>query len=89
MQLSVREIQSIMVSTPEEDGLKEASGEDNNIIIPLYTNLFACVSVSYLPKSCIRHYYHGASFFSNLKTKAVMYKTKYLVKRSVVYLRQI
>ena len=36
-QVSVQELHSIMVITPEEGGLKEARDEDNNIIISYST----------------------------------------------------
>ena len=37
LQVYFRELHNIMVSTPEEGGLKEAGDEDNNIIISDYT----------------------------------------------------
>ena len=67
------------MSPKEEGGMKEARDEDNNIIIgdaalqniltpqlkTLPHNTKSCVSLSvaYLPKSCIRNYYHGVSFY--------------------------
>ena len=78
LQFFVRELHNSMVSPPEEGGLKEARDEENNIIIsdstlqniisPQLKNMtswykiFVSVSVSYLPRSYIHHYYHGVRF---------------------------
>ena len=75
LQVSVQELHKSIVSTPEEGGLKESIGADNNIIISDSTlrilshpNLRRClhgtrsyvvVSSAYLRTVFIHHYYHG------------------------------
>ena len=75
LHVSVRKLHNNIVSTTKYGGLKLARDQDDNIIIsdstlrsllPPHLKKFhqdtrSCVvtNVAYLPKVCIRHYFHG------------------------------
>ena len=103
LKFSVQELHNILVIPPKEGGL-EKKGIKKNVIIndPTlrdivppqlkiwhnHTKLCVGVSVTYIPKECIQHYYHGVSaFWENLKIKSKMHKTEGLVKFLIVDLR--
>ena len=81
--MSVRELHKSLVSATKYSGLNEARDEDDNIIIsdstlrslfpPQFkkicqdTRLCVVVNVAYLPKLCIRNYYHGVIVILELK----------------------
>ena len=83
LQVSIRELHNNLVSSTIYDGIKEARDEDYNIIIidstlhspfqpqlKIYcqdTRSCVPVNVSYLPKVCIRHYYHCVIFIKKNK----------------------
>ena len=66
--MSIRELHNNIVSSKKDGGLKEARDEDDNIIIndstlrsllpPQFLKIMV-ENVAYMPKVCIRHYYHG------------------------------
>ena len=75
LQVSIREFHNILVSDPEDGGLKEARNAESEISISdsIFRSLFppqqnksqhntrsyVVVNVVYLPKVYIPHYYHG------------------------------
>ena len=79
LQVSVRELDNIITSPPEEGELKDARVVDNNIIISdstlrsiitlrlrrflRGTRSYVFVSAAYIPKLFIHHYYHGVIVF--------------------------
>ena len=90
LQVSVRELHKNLVSATKDGGLKEASCEDDNLTISDSTlrSLLppqlkkncqdkmsrVVVIVSYLPKVCIHHYYHGV---------IVIKKSKDIIKNAI------